>query len=86
MLKPPGTKRLKLKGDKLTSTSGFNFNVRHYHWVDKQGLFDIKVRWCRLTWGLHSSTFRLEVSISSVSNLVISVAKTVGDELKSGQV
>ena len=29
-LKPPGTRRLKLKCDILLSTSGFNFNLRRY--------------------------------------------------------
>jgi len=30
MLKPPGTKRLKLKHDELLSTSAFKFNLRRY--------------------------------------------------------
>ena len=29
-LKPPGTKRLKLKYEKLVSSFGFNFNLRRY--------------------------------------------------------
>jgi len=31
-LKPPGTKRLKLKYDEPLSTFGFNFNSRRYIW------------------------------------------------------
>ena len=30
ILKPPGTKRLKQKYDKLLSSSAFNFNLRRY--------------------------------------------------------
>jgi hypothetical protein len=30
LLKAPGTKRLKLKSDEPVSSSGFNFNLRHY--------------------------------------------------------
>jgi hypothetical protein len=30
-LKPPGTKRLKLKCDKLLSTSAFKINLRRYN-------------------------------------------------------
>jgi hypothetical protein len=33
-LKPPGTKRLKLKCDILLSTSGFKLNLRRYKEVD----------------------------------------------------
>jgi len=32
-LKPPGTKRLKLKYDELLSTFAFKFNLRRYSWV-----------------------------------------------------
>jgi hypothetical protein len=35
-LKPPGTKRLKLKCDNLFSSSAFNFNVRRYN-VGRRG-------------------------------------------------
>ena len=31
-LKPPGTKRLKLKYDELLSNFAFNFNLRRYTW------------------------------------------------------
>jgi len=34
-LKPPGTKRLKLKCDVLLSTSAFKFNLRRYDLVTK---------------------------------------------------
>ena len=36
MLKPPGTKRLKLNYDEVVSTSAFNFNLRRYS-VDLRG-------------------------------------------------
>jgi hypothetical protein len=32
-LKPPGTKRLKLKCDILLSTYAFKFSLRRYNWV-----------------------------------------------------
>ena len=35
MLKPPGTKHLKLKRDVLLSTSAFTFNLRRYTVVHK---------------------------------------------------
>jgi hypothetical protein len=47
-LKPPGTKRLKLKCDILPSTSAFKFNLRRYTserqyvamWSQARGLFE----------------------------------------------
>ena len=36
-LKPPGTKRLKLKCDSMVSTSAFDFNLRHYIKEDDDG-------------------------------------------------
>jgi hypothetical protein len=35
MLKPPGTKRLKLKYDELLSNLAFKFNLRRYNMVIK---------------------------------------------------
>ena len=55
-LKAPGTKRLKLKYDKLLSTSAFNFILRRYseemeRFNKLTGVlsFSLKVRRCRLT-------------------------------------
>jgi hypothetical protein len=47
-LKPPGTKRLKLKCDMLLSTIGFKCNLRRYTWVavcagDGLYVFDTRV-------------------------------------------
>jgi len=36
ILKPPGTKRLKLKYDKLLSNVAFNFNLRRYTVAQKE--------------------------------------------------
>ena len=55
-LKPPGTKRLKLKCDILLSTFAFRF-LRRYTKDKKEAGYDIKdkrlvltmVGWCRLT-------------------------------------
>ena len=41
-LKPPGTKRLKLKCDVLLSTSAFKFNLRRYTMVPLTDIPD----WC----------------------------------------
>jgi hypothetical protein len=38
-LKPPGTKRLKLKYEKAVSSFGFNFNLRRYNVGDVQESF-----------------------------------------------
>ena len=45
-MKPPGTKRLKLKCDILLLTSAFRFNLRRYSKgdVDAEGKKRIKVR------------------------------------------
>ena len=53
-LKPPGTKRLKLKCAMLLSTSAFRFNLRHYSEAALRGELAAeqsrtKVRRCRLT-------------------------------------
>jgi hypothetical protein len=44
MLKPPGTKRLKLQYDKLVSDFGFNFKLRRYTLESELGVpFPVKV-------------------------------------------
>jgi len=54
MLKPPGTKRLKLKYDELLSNVAFKFNLRRYneereHVVEEEEAEDHAVGRCRLT-------------------------------------
>jgi hypothetical protein len=66
-LKAPGIKRLKLKYDKPLSNFAFKFNLRRYTMVGRAveadeplmdaGLDSLSGR------GLHSSTFRINVSI-----------------------
>jgi hypothetical protein len=68
MLKAPGTKRLKLKCNKLLSTFAFNFNLRRYREVGRWGealvyqyllqRYPGKVH----TRGLHSSISQLNLS------------------------
>jgi len=52
-LKAPGTKRLKLKCDKLLSRFAFNFNLRRCTTAEecdeKHGAVAVKVGQCRLT-------------------------------------
>jgi len=38
-LKPPGTKRLKLKCDMLLSTFAFKFNLRRCNWAHEIALY-----------------------------------------------
>jgi len=58
-LKPPGTKRLKLNCDEPLSTSAFKFNLRQY----TVGVARYEEAALRLVGrGLHSSTFRLNLS------------------------
>ena len=63
-LKPPGTKRLKLKCDILLSTSAFKFNLRRYivpfAGVGAEDAFDIVLDGR----ALHSPTFQLILSRS----------------------
>ena len=53
MLKPPGTKHLKLNRSILLSTFAFNSNLRRYN---------MEGNTAPVGRGLHSSTFRLNVS------------------------
>ena len=90
MLKAPGTKRLKLKYDQLLSillqfcfNFAFSFNLRRYmkavmgvlrtHQAGPEHMF--------LTRGLHSSTFRLDVSTFCGLRWVITEPRTAQDEL-----
>jgi hypothetical protein len=47
-LKPPGTKRLKLKIDVLLSTSAFKFNPRRYSWGVWYSLTGVEFQNCEL--------------------------------------
>ena len=64
-LKPPGTKRLKLKCDILLSTSAFNFNLRRYT-VEWQSVdLSLAVENTLQTMdgrGVHPSTLQLNLS------------------------
>jgi len=63
-LKPPGTKRLKVKCDieLLLSTSAFIFNSRRYNVVlPTDGTAEL-VAWKVGSRGLHSSTFQLNIN------------------------
>jgi len=58
-LKAPGTKRLKLKHDKLVSSFAFIFNLRRYIKAQKgMQLPEANI----MGRGLHSSTFQLNLS------------------------
>ena len=71
-LKPPGTKRLKLKYDELPSNFAFKFNLRRYSEGSKTipcnavGDFSIAghatMKGLSLGRGVHSSTFQLNLS------------------------
>ena len=70
-LKPPGTKRLKLNCDELRSTSAFKFNMRRFMMKDDAedaapSYSAAMTPFAALVGrGLHSSTFRLNVSAFS---------------------
>ena len=48
-LKPPGSKRLKLRYEELLSNFAFKFNLRCYNGVQLEGCKAPMVRRCRLT-------------------------------------
>ena len=60
-LKPPGTKRLKLKCEKLLSTFAFKFNLRRYNKA-MASIFSGLVQCGAWGRGLHS--FALELNLS----------------------
>ena len=64
-LKPPGTKRLKVRCDLLLSISGFKFNLRRYTEVAALNakLAEQHESVAARGRGLHSSTFQLNLTV-----------------------
>jgi hypothetical protein len=77
-LKPPGTKHLKAKYDKLLSNAAFKFNVRRYKMERGYGAAAAREHEQSADRGLHSSTFQLNLSTFSSmwwGALLVSVTK-----------